>query len=167
MTDKAIVAGEYVTFKHIKTRKMVVLEIEVPEEMFQDVISRLGMPIGGESKPVAVALLDKTCRIPTKDVEQTEGEKLRVRAVMLCKEYSFYTYIGTIPQYFHSINIHTTPKAEWYEDRCADVIYDYCKISSRSELAINVDAQNKFREINHKYVAWLYENQYSDNLNRI
>lgn len=57
--EHAIIQGEYVTFKHLKTRKVVVLEIEIAEERFQEVIAILGMPIGGESKPVAVVLLDK------------------------------------------------------------------------------------------------------------
>ncbi len=33
MTNAAIVQGEYITFKHVKTRKVVILEVEVPEEL--------------------------------------------------------------------------------------------------------------------------------------
>lgn len=57
--DSAVICGEFAHFRHIKTRKVVVLEIEISEELFQDAISKLGMPIGGESKRVAVALLEE------------------------------------------------------------------------------------------------------------
>ncbi len=91
--NAAAIIGEFTHFKHIKTRKVVVLEVEVPEELFQDVISKLGMPIGGESKPVAVSLLDKQVYntppvVGKSDIQQTEGEKLRTRAVMLCGDFA-------------------------------------------------------------------------------
>lgn len=54
----SIVKGEYTSFKHIKGRKCVTLEIEVPLEYFPLVVSRLGMPVGEFSTPVAIALLD-------------------------------------------------------------------------------------------------------------
>lgn len=66
MTDKAIIKAEFTHFKHLKTRKVVVLECEIPEELFQEAIMTLGMPIGGQSKPVAIALLDPDIGAPIK-----------------------------------------------------------------------------------------------------
>lgn len=164
----AIVSGEYVTFKHIKTRKMVVLEIEVPEEMFQDVITKLGMPIGGESKPVAVALLNHTDIhtpvTPKNTQEQTEGDKLRVRAVMLCRDDNFVEFCNKhwiTPYNLRDKNIDEREKiAVWW-------IYHFCNIESRSELTTNIEAQNKFKELLEKYKTFQLENQYADNLERI
>lgn len=153
----AIVHGEYITFKHVKTRKVVILEVEVPEELFQDVITKLGMPIGGESKPVAVALLDaghlKNSRTLEKaQGEQTEGELLRTKAVLLCKTQLFWHYV----------------KCAWGEEEetCRAYILDYCFITSRSELAANIQAQIKFKEILREFDAWKVSQQYADNLNR-
>ncbi len=184
MTDKAIVAGEFSHFKHIKTRKVVVLEIEIPEELFQDAISKLGMPIGGESKPVAVALLDKAVikeNITTEykfpvggapspvniqltdtlhyKTGQTEGEKLRIRAVLLGKDSQFQEYMNAV--------VPSSVKGLPSETEVAWWIKGMCKIKSRSELATNLDAQQKFRELLEKFKNWQFENNHKDNLGRL
>lgn len=185
----AIVSGDYTTFKHVKTRKVVVLEIEVPEERFQEVISKLGMPIGGESKPVAVALLDTQIAskpdvvgnsdvqqsdfdgyfhkskmppnyggvAPLNDAQQTEGDKLRVRAVMLCRDLLFQSFLA------HKTGL----VSQAPEERARNYILNRCMIISRSELTHNLEAQAKFRELLAKFDSWKLQNQYQDNLNRI
>lgn len=158
--EHAVVAGEYVTFKHVKTRKVVVLEIEVPEEGFQEVITKLGMPVGGESKPVAVALLDKEA-LNQSDLtpkEQTEGEKLRTRAVLLCKSGEFPAFVN------HSLPSSVgTPS----ESECAWFIRNACGIGSRSVLTTNLEAQAKFKQLLEQFESWKLEQQYKDNLERI
>ena len=165
--NEAIISGEYVTFKHVKTRKVVVLEIEVSEERFQEVISKLGMPIGGESKHVAVALLDKSV-IRENGITQTEGDKLRVRAVMLCKEFAFNIYAGTLYEVTLA-NIELARAKLMAGEHCQSLaaIYYYCNIRSRSELTTNIEAQTKFKELLAKFDSWKLENQYADNLDRI
>lgn len=160
----AIVSGEYVTFKHIKTRKMVVLEIEVAEENFQDVITKLGMPIGGQSKPVAVALLAKpviskmesasNAQCDCNKLAQAEGDKLRVRAVMVAKDKEFQLF---------SLDAFQPLFSDW-EANATQIIYNECNIKSRSELAINQEAQNLFKELLTKFDTWKLESQYKDNL---
>ncbi len=175
----AIVSGDYTTFKHVKTRKVVVLEIEISEEKFQEVISKLGMPIGGESKPVAVALLNPVTEESVNNAQSnsseipnsSEGEKLRVRAVMLCKDADF-TYFC-----LHVLNPHFLkfmPEAQYKEimvevkeEAVKNSMYYYCNIKSRSEFATNEAAQAKFRELLAKFDSWKLENQYADNINRI
>lgn len=161
MTDNAIVQGSYTTFKHIKTRKVVVLEVEVAEEYFEEVISKLGMPIGGESKPVAVALLNQSNSTPliranSPQLKQTESEKFRTRAVMLCKERDFQIFCESLDKNMIVFN----------ESHARDFICEYCNIKSRSELATNVKAQAKFKELLEKYKDWQFENNYADNLSR-
>ena len=162
MTEHAIINGEYVTFKHVKTRKVVVLEIEVAEELFQDVISKLGMPIGGESKPVAVCLLDcyKENSIATTKIapEKSEGEKLMQRACILCGEGSFQNFL-VMSGY---ANQRTTLEA-------TNSLYNICKIKSRAEIVTNLEARELFRELVAEYTEWRkpsVENQYEDNLSR-
>ncbi len=166
MTESAIVEGCYTTFKHIKTRKMVVLEIEIAEEYFQHVINTLGMPIGGESKPVAVALLDKS--IVTKpqsncDRELSEGEKIRTRAVMLCDDSQFQLYSYSRLQKIRGDT--WLPKAS-NEDIAKEFLYFVLSINSRAELATNTDAQLKFIEVIKFFNEWKVSNRYADNLSR-
>ena len=136
MTDKAVVSGEYTSFKHVKTRKVVTLEIEVPEERFQEVINILGMPVGGESKPVAVCLLDKDVLAGNnpEPKEQTEGEKLRTRAVMLCRDKEFQIFLGCK-------NITVIEN----EQRAKEYLCGHLGITSRSEIATDIRARNAFR----------------------
>ena len=165
MTDNAIIAGEYVTFKHVKTRKVVVLEVEVPEEHFQDVIAKLGMPIGGESKPVAVCLLqepryNKNSNATTKiATEKSEGEKLLQRACILCGEYDFHHFLGLRME---NVNLRR-------EELATKHIYMVCNISSRKELVTNKEAQETFRELDRAYIEWgkpSVDEQYQDNLTK-
>jgi len=153
MSERAVVSGRYVTFKHVKTRKVVVLEIEVLEESFEDVINKLGMPIGGECKPVAVCLLDVQAVKPMIR-DKTEGEKLVVQAVLTCKDPSFQRYIGEA--YDHD------------EQGAREFILDCCGIKSRSELATNRTAQESFKAIDRDYKSWLnpVDKVYADNLTR-
>jgi hypothetical protein len=138
-----VVAGEYVTFKHVKTRKCVVLEVEVPEEEFEAVIEKLGMPVGGNSKPVAIALLDESKVTKAPKVEN--DNKMVTRAVMLCKETAFQRFAvecGGIGD-------------ELSEDNAADYIKYYCDVNSRSELKDDIDAQRKFVGMVEGYKYWL------------
>lgn len=155
----SIIHGEFTHFRHIKTRKVVVLEVEIPEEAFQDTISKLGMPIGGESKPVAVALLaNKTPIIDSCNISP-EGERLRTRAIMLCKDVNFWSYITFLYDY-------TTEELNNPEILATNEIYRMCNITSRSELATNVGAQESFKNILSLFITWKIENQYKDNLKR-
>lgn len=145
-----VIAGEYVTFKHVKTRKVVVLEVEVPEENFQNVIEVLGMPVGGESKPVAVALLDKSAINKPKPAEQTEGDRLRVRAVMLCQDRDFQRYC---------VECHPAASAAFgVESATINHLYKVCNITSRSELKTNEEAQRLFRELLGRFSEWQKNN---------
>lgn len=150
-----IISAEFSHFRHIKTRKVVVLECEIAEELFQDAIAKLGMPIGGESKPVAIALLNKeVLKVSNPTDLKTEGEKLRTRAIMLCKDKLFQEYAAILPEYASEYAAIMHLKNE-------------CDIESRSELAHNIEAQTKFKELLAKYEAWKLEQQYSDNLERV
>ncbi len=153
----SVVSGEYVTFKHVKTRKVVILEIEIPEEGFQDVISKLGMPIGGDSRPVAVALLNKEIitdiGIPISAEPMDRG--VCIRAIMLCKDMSFWKFC-----YKKSFCTENEAGAEAY-------LKDFCRIKSRSELSTNEYARRRFCELDHAYKNWLFEQRHADSLERI
>ena len=160
MADKAVVRGEYVTYSHIKTRKTFSITIEFPEEEALYVLNVLGAPIGGKSKPVAVCLLDKTVTEKTVSnstpLDTIEGERLRVRAVMLCKDDQFIDYVSDHDFRGNSYSRH--------EGGAAQYIYDYCNIESRSELTANIDAQNRFKKLDQEFKDW---QRYGENLDRM
>lgn len=144
-----IPAGEFTSFKHIKTRKVFVIEVEFPEEKGREVLEYLGMPIGGESKPVAVALLDKSIVTKPETIcnkEQSEGDKLRVRAVLLCKQKDF--------QHFT-------------KGQSRSFILATCNIKSRADLVHDEMAQVKFKELLRQFDAWKLENRYPDEIGRM
>lgn len=162
----AVIAGEFCTFRHIKTRKTFVIEIEFPEERGQEVLRVLGMPIGGESKPVAVALLDSSSSngrtAPFEGVnrgsnpreETTEGERLRTRAALLCKSLDFQIYCN------EKYDVQSS------EEGVKGLVRHYCNINSRSEIATNEAAQKKFQELDYQFKNWLFERQHKDNLSK-
>jgi hypothetical protein len=160
MTEAAILSGDFSSFKHIKTRKVFVIEVEFPEEMGRQVLEVLGMPIGGESKPVAVALLDKSVISKKEATELTEGDKLRTRAVLLCKEEKFQSFI--ISNYLPEGSYSSLDNANYAKM----TILDLCGINSRSELATNLDAQDAFNALLRQFNEWKVSQQYADNLNR-
>lgn len=162
MTDNAVVQGEYVTYSHIKTRKTFSITVEFPEEQALQVLNTLGAPVGGWSKPVAVCLLDKTVTEKTVSNStplESEGDKVRVRAVILCKEESFARFLDAT-----SYNL-----AEFNEQAAKECLIDYCGIFSRSELTTNPEAQKKLKELDRQYKEWLnpVDEQYKDNLERL
>lgn len=151
--------GDYSGFKHYKGRKVIAIEIEFPEERAQEVIEYLGMPLGGSNKPVAVALLDKAIlagKVPPEPRVKlhTEGEALRIRAVLLCQDPEFQFYISELTG------------SEASEDNAVQYIYNYCSILSRSEIATSVVIQEVFKELLAEYDTWELERQYADNLCR-
>lgn len=91
--------------------------------------------------------------------EQSEGEKLRTRAVLLCRDKIFQEYASyciNIPDAVASKTEHTAKGFLCYT----------CGIISRSELATDQEAQIRFRELLNNFYQWKLENQYSDNLER-
>ncbi len=155
------IQADYRTFKHIPSRKCYQLIMEVPEESFPNVCGILGYPATGENTFVGIALLNikgsgmnKSLPEPLPE-PQTEGEKLRTRAVMLCKDRNFQEWVATL-----------TFARYGAEGDAVNYIYDKCNIKSRAEIAANIKAQHLFRDILDEYEAWKVSNQYADNLSR-
>lgn len=164
------IQADYRTQKHIPSRKCYQLIMEVAEEDYPEVCRVLGYPKTGENTFVGIALLDKgvcdnirkfgsefIAPLPIKPVytEQTEGERLRTRAHTYPKNELFQDFARTFVT-------HGTR-----QEAAVFAIYEYCNITSRSELATNLEAQNKFKELLAKYESWKLEQQYKDNLGRI
>ena len=90
----------------------------------------------------------------TKVAEKTEGDKLRERACILCKEKDFQTYVNQIGAYGYN------------EAGARLFIYVECEIESRKTLVTCEAAQVLFKNMDRQYKEWLnpIEDQYKDNL---
>ncbi len=155
------ISADYKTNKHIPSRKCYQLILEVAEEEFPNVCNVLGYPKTGENTYVGIALLDKAIVRENRTTEQSEGERLRTRAVLLCKDAAFQEYIST----FH-IKYMDGLKYSISEDGAIQAIYDNCDITSRSELSHNRNAQDSFNILLRNFREWKTSQQYADNLSR-
>lgn len=85
--------------------------------------------------------------------ENTEGDRIRVRAIMLCKDELFHTWLNTVvPHDFRNM-----------ESFSRDHICTKCNILSRKKLTTNKDAQEKFQKLDQQFKDW---SRYKDNLSR-
>lgn len=131
----------------------------LPEDMPVDLMVA---PMGSRYAMAIVPIRDDESANPT--VEQTEGERLRTRAVMLCKDEQFQRFVAsklTPSQTMSYDYIDATPEQVSKEYLCG-----WCGVNSRSEIATKSVAQLAFSGLIEQYNNWLYENQYEDNLNR-
>jgi hypothetical protein len=152
------IQADYRTNKHIPSRKCYQLIMEVAEENFPEVCKVLGYPATGENVYVGIARLEHGIVSDTGitvSKEQTEGERLRTRAVLLCKDAAFQEYC--YKQHNFSQN----------EFGAKLLINHCCNIKSRAELATKPFAQDKFKELDRYYKDWLFEQQHADNLGRV
>jgi len=88
--------------------------------------------------------------------EKSEGDRIRVRAVMLAKDEEFQSFAKNT-----FISIFTDE-----EENARNCICSQCNIESRSELTTNKEAQEKFKQLDQKYKDWQYEKTYADNLSK-
>lgn len=155
------IKAEYKTIKHIRGRSCYQIICEIPEENVGNLFETLGYPTTGESKWVGIARLNVPEKIGANSPQlKTEGEKLRTNAVMLCKDAQFQEFARnclTHPDGIYGLN----------EQGARAAIVDYCGITSRSELATNVGAQEKLKELIAKFNDWLFLQQHKENIERM
>lgn len=160
------IRGDYRTHKHIPSRSCYQLIIEISEADFPNACQVLGYPATGENTFVGIALLnkepiEKEPWFAPEPEKKEEGDKLRVRAVLLCKDDSFQEFA-----YYNITGEHHHKYDETCEEMTINILRNYCNIKSRSELTTSTEAQNKFKELLLRYDQWKLEQTYADNLNR-
>jgi hypothetical protein len=97
-----------------------------------------------------------------KPVEQTEGEKLRTRAVMLCKEDEQFQ------DFCHDYMV-TEGGREKYgynESYAKNAVYIYCGTDSLGMIPKSEKVRNKFKEMLEHFNQWKTEQKYPDNCSR-
>jgi hypothetical protein len=134
------IKGEYANLKPVKTRKVWVLEVEIPEEEIQYVTEVLGFPKQGEQKWLGIALLDTRIISGSTNIKKPEVSREIKCAVMLCKDV----------QFMHYLEVNT-------EDEAREELCRRCGISSRNELKDNLEAKEKLKQLHynfHEYKRW-------------
>lgn len=99
MADHCAISADYVNWRPVNGRKVLQLVFEVPLESTHDVLTKLGTPTPGESKWVAIALLDLS---KPKELVQAEGGspkkwndyKPSQQAAILCDDPDFQRYFN-------------------------------------------------------------------------
>lgn len=161
------IQGVYGGLRPVKTRKIWVLEIEIPEEQIKEVTNVMGFPNQSESQWVGVTLMnppvipDSSTVVKSATVEKTEGEKLVTRAGILCKQADFQNFCMRNLQYGFEYG---SPEQRGSAAKLS--IYTYCDIKSRKELATNKEAQIKFQILLGEFSNWKFEQNYSDNFSK-
>jgi hypothetical protein len=159
MTNAAMQA-DYCDLKIIKTRKVIQVVLEIPQEAGDAFIAAFGLPRSDKNVPVAIARLNTVSRpaatattesAVTTDVIRPKGGKLAQRAGIVCGEAAFHKFMGL--QY---------PRNDWgplkkFDEELTTIrVRELCGfIDSRAELDHNPDAARKFNNLMAEYNAWL------------
>jgi hypothetical protein len=139
MTDLAAIDAEFVDFKLIKGRKVVVICLEIPLEKADRALAVLGgIPNPAESRYVAVARLETQ---PAK-VEKPKGPTASQRAWALCQSHRFKVWID---------EDWGPDRGNMDEEQCADILRKRLGITSRGELDTNPEARARFEQLEREY----------------
>jgi hypothetical protein len=158
MADEAIIRGEYVEWKMVKTRKALQLVFEVPLEHQALVQAALGTPMPDQSNPVAICRLvdaEQANVVQIEDHRPVENDAddephrpprpLSQIAAMFCQNAVFQKFIEEWSDGWDHRPT-TDEAAEWLRSNCG--------IKSRTELNTNEVAAQRFKKIRAEYEAW-------------
>lgn len=156
MSDTAVIAGEFCTFRHVQGRKVLQIVIEVPAEAAGSVFAKLGMPGSGEGIPVAVARLQtapEPIAKPDAPKERRPFSELPYsqQAAMRCGEGEFSRFLADkYPTHWAVAVVTSAP-----EEPCAPIVVrDLCAVASRADIVKGTPAGGKWEAIEAEFYAW-------------
>jgi hypothetical protein len=140
--DDCAIRASYSEFQMVKTRSVLKIILEVPIERAADVLKKLGVPIPGEERHVAVALLSDLAKEPdnvvsiakTRYAQSSPMERAVTRAGMLAHDEEFWQWSSTMDE---------ADAAGWIRDRCG--------VRSRSEIATDSTAFGRFVSMEEEF----------------
>lgn len=157
MSDAAFQAT-YSDLKVIKSRKVAQVILEVPLEQANHAMEVLGgLPRPDAETWVAVARLVKEADSPpdSKPKEKTEGERAVIRAVMLCRDESFWKFLRSIRLDEWRDAAANCDHADENETVARLTLYRALQIGSRSVLLHDGPARQRFHKLDNEYKDWL------------
>ena len=127
------VAGTFVKFDAVPTRKVVRITIEAPIEQADGILRNLGgYPDPSNAKWVGIAPL------AAKPQNILKGGKLAQSAAILCDQRAFQQWCDTSNA-----------------DEAADYLRERCGVETRAHLDHDEEAARIFRDMKLEYEAWL------------
>lgn len=156
MTDTAIIAGDFCTFRHVQGRKVLQIVIEVPAEAAGSVFAKLGMPGSGEGIPVAVARLQTSPEPIAKPEAQKERRPFSElpysqQCALRCNEALFQSFCASYDPVLYQNHQKQGDEAPAL---AADIIRRRCEVSSRSSIIKGTPAGDKWEALEAEYYAW-------------
>jgi hypothetical protein len=162
MTEYRGITGSFADFKLVKTRGVVQVITEIPiEEADQALESLGGIPVPGKERHVCIGLRDKLLEIAEgkatgperhanlslvgkqRYAEADEMEQARTRSALLAKDPQFIAWADT------------RVRAYDIADEVSAAIYIREEIGgSRSLIATDGDAYNRFLHLEREYLVW-------------
>ena len=138
MDESRVMRGTYSDFKLVKTRNVIQMVIEFPQEQGQEFTQKFGLPSFASEQYVAVAMLQEVPR-----VEQGQNKIVQLAGV-LCNNPEFGAFLKDKFQ-LNSIDVHDG-------ESVASALRTICGMASRRELATNIEAQTVFMRLQSEYV---------------
>lgn len=152
MTAPAAIYGDFCTIKHVPTRKVYQLIIEVPVEAAQAVIDTLGLPMD-TGIPVALARLKAApAPEPTKERRQFSELPYAQQAAMRCQEADFARFLKAMkPKLWSDIHY---GRMVLPDVACAQAVRAICLVESRSRIEAGTIAGGLWEALEAEYYAW-------------
>lgn len=180
MSEPRVIRADYSNWRPVAGRKVLQLILEVPIEQTADVMKKLGFPLPGESKWVAVALLNEKPSSPhslpingnngeaklatapandgiagsaTKERKPFASLPLSQQAAIRCGDVDFQKFM--VERYAGPNPYRASA------DNAAIMVREACGIASRSEILRGTASELLWESIEEKYQAWLTTQRYA------
>lgn len=162
MSEPRVIQADFANWRPVAGRKVLQLILEVPIEQTEQVMKMLGVPMPGETKWCAIALLDPVAQRKEQQASNlsVEGSNpsgtakdrkpfhtlpLSSQAAIRCQDAEFQVFMDVAG-----------------DGSCAAKIREICGVTSRSEFNTNSEAGDKWRNLEAQYQAHLTTKQFAD-----
>jgi len=190
LSEPRVIQADYSNWRTVAGRKVLQLVFEVPIEQTADVMAKLGVPMPGENKWCAIALLDTTAcasgngdgkhgNAPKQSNVSEAGESQSGNSVTPINART--AVAGTSPRERERKRFASLPLSQQAAIRCQDndfklflnasnaedaavKVRSLCGVSSRSELneLKNMASREAWFGILDSYDAWLTDQRYAE-----
>lgn len=153
MSAPAAISGDFATYRHVQSRKVLQLVIEVPAESAASVFAALGTPGAGEGIPVALARLAKSSEAPERPKERRPFAELPYaqQAAMRCREKDFIAFCGEKAS-------HSWPgliaRAGSEPSAVAGLVRHWCRVGSRADIKKGHQSGDNWEVVEAEFYAW-------------
>lgn len=137
MNDKAVVEGDYVDLRFIKSRKVAQVVVEIAIEKAAGFVASFGTPNPATTISVAVVRLVEEGGRPQKEKQRWSEMEPSKQAAIRCNEPEFQKYMNAAGP-----------------DEAAQYVRQQCRVQSRSEFNTNPAAAARWQALETDYFAW-------------